>query len=367
MNLNTLERPVFLVDKTKVLRNAERMTQKARESGVSLRPHFKTHQSADVAAWLRDLGVRQITVSSLEMAEYFARNGWADITIAVPVNIHQIPRIDTLAKTVNLHVIIDSEFAAAGLGEGIAGPLNVWVEVDTGDHRTGIPAERIHQILDTARRVGRASALCFQGILTHDGQTYDAAGVGDMSIHEKSRAMLQTIKHALEEGGFSPCLVSMGDTPSWTLVDRFRPPISEIRPGNFVFYDLKQKSLGVAAGTRTSRAAAFPVISKNASRGSWWSMRQRPPARHRCLFPRASRSSGRSPGSPRTRAAGRRPFPEVDPAAYPRSTARSRDPRILCARSRSERHSSLPFTPASRPACSEYYIIGDGVAGKFRP
>jgi D-serine deaminase-like pyridoxal phosphate-dependent protein len=54
----------------------------------------------------------------------------------------------------------------------------------------------------------------------------------------------------------------MGDTPSCTLVDRFLPPISEIRPGNFVFYDLKQKSLGVCRDEDIAGGAAFPVISK---------------------------------------------------------------------------------------------------------
>lgn len=267
MDLSKLERPVFLVDKSKVLRNAERMSRKARESGVSLRPHFKTHQSADVAEWLKGLGVRKITVSSLEMTEYFNRSGWNDITIAVPVNIHQIPRIDALAGTVNLHVIIDSEYAAVRLKEGIARPLNVWIEIDTGDHRTGIPAERIDRILSLARLLGRAPALRFQGILTHDGHAYDAAGAPEiLSIHEESLAALRSIKQALEAGGFSPCLVSMGDTPSCTLVDRFLPPISEIRPGNFVFYDLKQKSLGVCRDEDIAVGVACPAISKNVDR-----------------------------------------------------------------------------------------------------
>jgi len=241
MNLNKLERPVFLVDKPKVLRNAERMARKAKASGVSLRPHFKTHQSADIAEWLRDFGVRKITVSSLEMAEYFSRNGWNDITIAVPVNIHQIPKIDALARAINLQVIIDSEFAAARLSEGITVPLNVWIEIDTGDHRTGISAERIDQVLKVAAILNRVSALRFKGILTHDGHSYEAADAQEiLRIHEESRASLQNIKRALEAEGFSHPLVSLGDTPSCTIVERFLPPIDEIRPGNFVFYDLTQ-------------------------------------------------------------------------------------------------------------------------------
>ncbi len=151
MDLNRLQRPVFLVDKAKVLRNVERMAKKARASGVVLRPHFKTHQSADLAEWIREFGIDKITVSSVDMAEYFGRHGWNDITIAVPVNIHQIPKINSLAKSLELHVIIDSEFTAVRLSEGINNHLNVWIEIDTGDHRTGISADRIEQILDLAR------------------------------------------------------------------------------------------------------------------------------------------------------------------------------------------------------------------------
>jgi len=267
MNLNQLERPVLLVDKFKLLRNVGRMAQKARESNVILRPHFKTHQSADLAEWLRDFGIQKSTVSSVDMAEYFSFYGWNDITLAVPVNLHQIPRINALARAINLQVIIDSEFAAARLGEGITVPLNVWIEIDTGDHRTGISAERIDQILKVAATLGRVSALRFKGILTHDGHSYEAADAQEiLRIHRESRASLQNIKRALEAEGFSYPLVSLGDTPSCTIVERFLPPIDEIRPGNFVFYDLKQKSLGVCRDEDIAVGVACPVISKSPER-----------------------------------------------------------------------------------------------------
>jgi D-serine deaminase-like pyridoxal phosphate-dependent protein len=267
MNLKQIERPVFLVDKSKVLHNVDRIVRKARASGVTLRPHFKTHQSADLAEWLRDFGINKITVSSVEMAEYFSRNGWTDITIAVPVNIHQIPKINTLAKAIDLHVIIDAEFSAVRLSDGITVPLNVWIEIDTGHHRTGIPAERIDQVLKLAAIVSHAPALRFKGILTHDGHSYDAPGVREiLTIHEKSLAALQKTKQALEAEGFSRLLVSVGDTPSCTVVDRYAPPIDETRPGNFVFYDLMQKSLGVCHDEDIAVGVACSVISKSAER-----------------------------------------------------------------------------------------------------
>ena len=89
----SLPRPTLLVDRKRALRNIERMAAKAKAARVRFRPHFKTHQSAEVGLWFRDFGIDAITVSSLEMAAYFARNGWTDITVAFPVNILELDRI----------------------------------------------------------------------------------------------------------------------------------------------------------------------------------------------------------------------------------------------------------------------------------
>jgi D-serine deaminase-like pyridoxal phosphate-dependent protein len=267
MNMNQIERPTLLVDKSKVLCNVDRMARKARASSVTLRPHFKTHQSAELAEWLREFGILAISVSSVDMADYFSRHGWEDITVAAPVNIHQIPKIDALAKVVDLHVIIDSEFSAAHLARGITGPLNVWIEIDTGDHRTGIPAERIDQVMKVAGILGQSTALRFKGLLTHGGHSYRASGVPEIvAIHGRSLTALQDLKQALEAAGYSQILVSIGDTPSCTMVERFMPPIDEIRPGNFVFYDLMQLYLGVCREEDIAVGVACPVISKNTDR-----------------------------------------------------------------------------------------------------
>ena len=78
------------------------MAEKARQSKVTFRPHFKTHQSIEIGSWFRDEGVQKITVSSVDMAEYFASDGWNDITIAFPLNIRQLPQIQELAGRINL-------------------------------------------------------------------------------------------------------------------------------------------------------------------------------------------------------------------------------------------------------------------------
>ena len=141
-DLRRLEKPVFVIDPVKSRRNLASMAARAAASGVAFRPHVKTHQSAAVAEWYRPFGIERLAASSLDMAAYFQAAGWRDILMAVPINVHQVPQIDLLAGTDRLGVLVESEAAAAALAGGITRPLDVWIEIDAGYHRTGIPVER---------------------------------------------------------------------------------------------------------------------------------------------------------------------------------------------------------------------------------
>ena len=76
-----ITQPTLLLDETRCRANIRRMADKARAHGLDFRPHCKTHQSLAIGRWLREAGVEKITVSSVAMAAYFARE-WDDITIA---------------------------------------------------------------------------------------------------------------------------------------------------------------------------------------------------------------------------------------------------------------------------------------------
>ena len=89
MNLLKIKSPTLLLDKNKCLTNLNFMVQKAGNYNLSFRPHFKTHQSLEIGRWYKDFGIDKITVSSLQMAVYFAEE-WTDITVAFPVNILEI-------------------------------------------------------------------------------------------------------------------------------------------------------------------------------------------------------------------------------------------------------------------------------------
>lgn len=265
MLLPDIRTPTLLLDETVCRRNIARMRDKAAAHGLLFRPHFKTHQSRRVASWFRDEGVTAITVSSVGMARYFADDGWADITIAFPVNLRQAQEISALAERVSLGVLLESPSVAQRLNGLLSVPVRVWIKVDTGYGRTGIPHADRDALLMTALAIESASRLKLAGILTHGGDTYQSPNPGDVRRRfSASRLRLLSAAEALARR-YPGLLVSVGDTPGCAVSDDFAG-IDEIRPGNFVFFDAMQLRRGICRSEDIGVALACPVVSVHPQR-----------------------------------------------------------------------------------------------------
>jgi D-serine deaminase-like pyridoxal phosphate-dependent protein len=262
----SLERPTLLVDARRVHRNIQRMAGKAAAAGAHFRPHFKTHQSATIGEWFRDAGVKAITVSSLDMARYFARHGWSDITVAFPVNVREVQAINRLAAEVTLHVLVDSHDALQALEAQLTQRVNAWIEVDVGGRRSGVPWSDLDAVMSLAQRLRDNERTGFVGLLTHAGHSYDAEGAHAIrAIHAASLSRMARLRSHLADGNIA-ARVSIGDTPCCSLADDFAA-VDELRPGNFVFYDMTQVSLGSCRPDDVAISVACPVVSKHAERG----------------------------------------------------------------------------------------------------
>jgi len=255
-----ITKPTVFVDRTKVLANIERMVKKAQQSKVLFRPHFKTHQSATIGEWFRKSGVKTITVSSVDMAEYFAKHGWEDITIAFLVNPRQIEQINTLAKKITLNLLVDSFEAVDFLEKHLEAPVKLWVKVDTGYHRTGIDWNNEPFLSKLIRRIKKTDKMYFEGLLTHSGHTYKAKSTGEIEeIYEETLFKLKDIQERLFLQGFAKVKLSIGNTPACSLINDFSG-VDEIRPGNFVFYDVMQLQLGSCTEEQIALAVACPIV-----------------------------------------------------------------------------------------------------------
>lgn len=264
--MNTITVPTLLLDERRARKNIAKMAAKCRASGTVLRPHFKTHQSAGVGEWFRDEGVTAITVSSVRMAAYFAEHGWDDITVAFPLNWREIDVVNALATRIRLGVIVDTLETAAFLREQATANIDVWIEVDTGYPRTGVPWDAADQMLAIAQCLKQNSLLTLRGLLAHNGRSYACRGEAELlafwaDVLEKVRAA----RASLAAHGISGLAISPGDTPCCNVVEDFSG-IEEIRPGNFVYNDLMQVVNGSCSEDDVAVAVACPVVSKHADR-----------------------------------------------------------------------------------------------------
>lgn len=264
--LDGIQKPVLLIDLEKAQHNIRVMLQKADQNQVVLRPHFKTHQSREIAELYCQAGITAITVSSVDMAVYFAAAGWQDILIAFPLNRREMERINGLASQMHLSVLVDNLESVDFLTQHAHCPMGVWIKVDTRLHRVGIWWQNKEEILICAQRINSSPLLAFQGVLTHAGHTYHASSPTDViNKAAASKAAMLEVKNYLQEYGCGEVHVSIGDTPGCRLLSDFKD-VDEIRPGNFIFFDLEQWQLGVCMPDEMAVAMACPIVSKNADR-----------------------------------------------------------------------------------------------------
>lgn len=258
-----IQKPTLILDKGKCLQNIKRLSEKANKSNVNFRPHFKTHQSAVVANWYKKFNVNSIAVSSVDMAVYFADNDWSDITIAFPVNILEIEKINILAKKIVLNLLVESIDSVVFLKNNLKHKVGIFIKIDVGYHRTGLDVDDISTIDKIIEISDSSENIELKGFLSHAGHTYHAKSKEEIkNIYYESVSKLNVLKKRYNNRNL---IISYGDTPSCSLINDFSD-VDEIRPGNFVFYDLMQYKLQSCTFDDIAVVMACPVVAKHKKR-----------------------------------------------------------------------------------------------------
>ncbi len=249
------------MDEARARANIAAMAAKAAAAGVRLRPHFKTHDNVGVGRWFREAGVGCATVSSLAMAERFAADGWNDLTLAILVNPRELPRLADLAWRLAdrggaLGLVVATPEAARAVRHLVGDTAPLWLKVDTGYGRSGVAWD------DAARLKAVAESAAFAGLLTHAGHSYHTPAADLPALFAETARRLAAARDATGRR----LLLSVGDTPTCTAAPRF-DGVDEVRPGNFVFYDVMQRAAGVCGDDRLAAAVVCPVLATDPGRG----------------------------------------------------------------------------------------------------
>lgn len=255
-----LATPFFVVDRAVARRNAERMRAKADASGSVLRPHVKTHKTVEGARLQLGRESGPITVSTLAEAEDFADHGFEDVTYAVPVAPSKLERCAALGgRVARLNLLVDNAASIEAMdafarANGVS--FDVFLKIDCGYHRAGVEpgnpeAVRLAKMLDDAE------LLRFRGLLTHAGHSYHARSRDEIApIAETEQQCLTGFAAVLRGEGIDGLVRSVGSTPTMSVAERI--DADEMRPGNYLFFDRFQATIGSCT---IDDCAAFVVAS----------------------------------------------------------------------------------------------------------
>ncbi|MFZ5779836.1 MAG: DSD1 family PLP-dependent enzyme [Pseudomonadota bacterium] len=236
----SLNTPALVLDLDMLDRNIAEMAAFAQAHKVSLRPHAKTHKSADVARRQIAAGALGVCCAKLGEAEALAEAGIESLHITSPVVTPQaIERLIALnAKVKDLMVVVDHpanvealDAAATRAGK----PLTVIVDIDPGIHRTGVANPEA--AVDLARQVADSKSLNYAGVQFYCGSHQHIKDFAERkaSIEERTE-YLKGIVAKLEAAGLKPGIVT-GSGTGTHFIDAKLGVFTELQVGSYVFMD----------------------------------------------------------------------------------------------------------------------------------
>ena len=264
-----LDTPAALIDLSRMQRNITRMQQRADALCVRLRPHVKTSKCTPVVQAQLAAGAQGITVSTLKEASQFFADGITDILYAVGIVASKLPAALALRRQgCDLKLITDSVASAEAIvafGREHGERFEVWIEIDTDGHRSGIkPAEPA--LIDVGR-VLRDGGCTLGGVMTHAGSSYDHDTPDALiAVAEQERAGVVLAAERTRAAGLPCPVVSLGSTPT-TLMAEHLTGVTEMRAGVYVFFDLVMQNVGVCSSDEIALSVLATVIGHQVDKG----------------------------------------------------------------------------------------------------
>ncbi len=261
--LDDLPTPALILDRAILRRNLKRMSERLRSAGVMLRPHLKTAKSIEVGRMAVEGHDGRITVSTLAEARYFADGGFKDILYGVGVVPSKLPAIAELRRRgVNQRVVTDNLTVARAIADAAKNgdTFSVFIEIDSGGGRAGLPWPELPGLLEIARLLHGTPGVELAGVMTHAGHSYhESTPDGIAAVAEQERQAIVSAAEKLRVNGIPCPIVSGGSTPT-AMHSRDFTGITEMRPGVYVFNDLDQEYIGSCAPSDLALSVLASVI-----------------------------------------------------------------------------------------------------------
>ncbi len=251
-----LATPFLAIDESTMMSNIVRLQAQCDRAGIALRPHIKTHKSSEIARRQLEAGAVGVTCATLSEAVALGEAGCAtDVYVSTPVFLDP-PKHRLLERAVDLHPRVVLTADSVAIAESIAAfapsGVEVLVEIECGLRRTGARIDEIAPILESVE-------TRFRGFATHGGHGY-----GPGAAEGAGRDEREALAAAQSAVGLPASVLSAGSTP--TAPHALGPPVTELRPGTYVFGDHQQVVLGACRPDEVATVVVATVIHVSGDR-----------------------------------------------------------------------------------------------------
>jgi 3-hydroxy-D-aspartate aldolase len=265
-----LQTPALVIDLDVLEANIARMAEHARKHGIALRPHAKTHKSAEIARRQMAAGALGICCAKLGEAEALADAGIDKILITSPVvSEGGMKRLMALnGKIAELTAVCDDAEIAGKLDAAARASgkkLRLLVDIDPGMGRTGIKMGEgaialIGQVA-ASPHLEYAGVQCYAGNVQHMESPNERRAASLDVMKQLSSFRGDVMQHAL-----GPWVASGGGTGTFD-IDPEAHVLTELQVGSYVFMDRQYNDVWTKPGDRppfeTSLFVHTTVISSS--------------------------------------------------------------------------------------------------------
>ncbi|MBM3755886.1 MAG: DSD1 family PLP-dependent enzyme [Acidobacteria bacterium] len=240
MKISSLPTPALAVDLDLFEANIQKMQAACSQAGKLLRPHAKAHKRIEIARRQREAGAVGVCCTTLAELEIFSNAGFSVLLTTPVASSVKTDRVAALSGDVT--VVVDHPFQVALYEASATRPLHVLVDLDIGDHRTGIPCDE--RAIELVHAIASTKHLRFGGL-----QAYSVSG-SHTDGHDSRRAhSTQAIGRAIEVQrellrlGFDATRLTGGSTGTWD-IDIAIPELTEMQAGSYPLMDVAYRKIG---------------------------------------------------------------------------------------------------------------------------
>lgn len=236
-NIHEIDSPALVIFKSQVELNIANAVQMVGDVS-RLRPHVKTHKSADAAKLMLAAGITKFKCATIAEAEMLGQCDAPDVLLAYqPVG----PKVERFVSVINNHpkshfsclvddVAAAKQMAAIFAKHGLIVP--VFIDVNIGQNRTGIAPAKALELYKICAELNGVKPI---GIQAYDGHIRDVDFEKRKAICDEAFAQVEHIALQIMEAGFSSPTIVVGGSPTFSVHSKRKGV--ECSPGTFVYWD----------------------------------------------------------------------------------------------------------------------------------